>query len=71
MSEDLRCHHDVEVKRKAIELIGRGCGYGAAARAVVDEGMTKADAMAAFGIASLSPLKQWCKAYREGVLALI
>ena len=66
MSEDLRCHHDVEVKRKAIELIGRGCGYGAAARAVVDEGMTKADAMAAFGIASLSPLKQWCKAYREG-----
>lgn len=100
MSEDLRCHHDVEVKRKAIELIGRGCGYGAApralglpndtvrgwlyiaqavgiedfldgkkryasyafetklaaARAVVDEGMTKADAMAAFGIASLSPV---------------
>lgn len=110
MSEDLRCHHDVEAKRKAIELIGRGCGYGAAdralglpndtvrgwlyiaqavgiedfldgkkrytsyafetklaaARAVVDEGMTKVDAMAAFGIASLSPLKQWCKAYREG-----
>lgn len=38
----------------------------AAARAVVDKGMTKAEAMAAFGIASLSPLEKWCKAYREG-----
>ena len=38
----------------------------AAARAVVDEGMTKADAMAEFGIASMTPLKNWMKAYREG-----
>ena len=38
----------------------------AAARAVVDEGMTKADAMAKFGIASMTPLKNWMKAYREG-----
>ena len=38
----------------------------AAARAVVDEGMTKADAMAKFGIASTTPLKNWMKAYREG-----
>ena len=38
----------------------------AAARAVVDGGMARADAMAAFGIASLTSLKKWCKAYREG-----
>ncbi len=36
----------------------------AAARAVVDGGMTKAEAMAAFGIASSSPLEHWCRAYR-------
>lgn len=38
----------------------------AAARAVVHEGMTKADAMERFGIASTTPLKNWMKAYREG-----
>ena len=38
----------------------------AAARAVVDEGMTKAEAMERFGIASTTPLKNWMKAYREG-----
>lgn len=38
----------------------------AAARAVVDEGMPKTEAMARFGIASMTPLKNWAKAYREG-----
>ena len=38
----------------------------AAASAVVDGGMTKAEAMAAFGIMSMSPLKRWCALYREG-----
>ncbi len=38
----------------------------AAARAVVDEGMTKPEAMAMFGVASMTPLKNWMKAYREG-----
>ena len=37
-----------------------------AASAVVDGGMTKAEAMAAFGIMSMSPLKKWCALYREG-----
>ena len=36
----------------------------AAVRAVVDEGMTKPEAMARFGIASTSSFK-WLKAYRE------
>lgn len=38
----------------------------AAARAVVDGGMSKPEAMERFGIASSSPLKSWCRAYREG-----
>ncbi|MCI1649146.1 helix-turn-helix domain-containing protein [Bifidobacterium tibiigranuli] len=38
----------------------------AAAKAVVDEGATKADAMARFGIASSSPLEKWCRLYRDG-----
>ena len=38
----------------------------AAASAVVDGGMTKAEAMAAFGIMSMSPLKRWCALYRRG-----
>ena len=38
----------------------------AAARAVVDEGMSKAEAMERFGIASTTPLKNWMRAYREG-----
>lgn len=43
----------------------------AAVRAVADEGMTKAEAMAKFGIASPSSFKKWLKAYREdGIDAL-
>ena len=38
----------------------------AAVKAVVDEGLTKPEAMARFGIASMTPLKNWVKAYREG-----
>ena len=38
----------------------------AAARAVADEGLTKPEAMAKFGIASTTSLKSWVKAYREG-----
>ena len=38
----------------------------AAARAVVDGGMSKPEAMVRFGIASATPLKQWCRLYREG-----
>lgn len=37
-----------------------------AARAVVDGGMAKPDAMREFQIASKSPLDSWCRAYREG-----
>ena len=38
----------------------------AAARDVVDKGMTLPEVMAKHGIASLTPLKNWCRAYREG-----
>ena len=38
----------------------------AAAAAVVDGGMSKPEAMMRFGIASVTPLKQWCRLYREG-----
>ena len=38
----------------------------AAARAVVDEGVPKPEAMRRFGIASMSPLESWCRLYREG-----
>lgn len=38
----------------------------AAARAVVEGGMAKPEAMARFGIASEDPLKRWCRLYREG-----
>ena len=38
----------------------------AAASAVVDGGMTKAEAMAEFGIMSPAPLERWCRLYREG-----
>ena len=38
----------------------------AAAKAVVDGGMSKPEAMMRFGIASTTPLKQWCRLYREG-----
>lgn len=38
----------------------------AAARDVIEGGMTKAEVMAKHGIASLTPLEGWCRAYREG-----
>ena len=38
----------------------------AAARAVVDGGMSKPEAMVRFGIASATPLKNWCRLYCEG-----
>ena len=38
----------------------------AAARAVVDGGTSKPEAMVRFDIASATPLKQWCRLYREG-----
>lgn len=38
----------------------------AAASAVVDGGMPKPEAMERFGIASATPLKQWCRLYRDG-----
>ena len=38
----------------------------AAARAVIEDGMTKTEAMAEFKIMSLAPLKHWCKLYRTG-----
>ena len=34
-----------------------------AARAVVDGGMSKPEAMVRFGIASATPLKRWCRLY--------
>ena len=38
----------------------------AAARAIVEDGMTRAQAMARFGVASEAPISRWVKAYREG-----
>ena len=38
----------------------------AAARAVVEDGMTRPAAMAEFGIMSMAPLDRWCRLYREG-----
>ena len=38
----------------------------AAVRAVVDGGMSKPEAMVRFGIVSATPLKRWCRLYREG-----
>ena len=38
----------------------------AAAAAVVDGGMSKPEAMVRFGIVSATPLKQWCRLYRQG-----
>lgn len=55
-------------------LLGMGEGHRnydyetkvAAAAAVVDGGMARPEAMRRFGIASASPLKSWCRLYREG-----
>lgn len=38
----------------------------AAVRAVVEDGMTKVEAMERFGIASMTPLKSWIRTYRAG-----
>lgn len=38
----------------------------AAAKAVVEDGVPKPEAMERFGIASASPLDRWCRLYREG-----
>ena len=40
----------------------------AAASAVVDGGMSKPEAMVRFGIASATPLKNWCRLYRAQAL---
>jgi transposase-like protein len=37
-----------------------------AARDIVEAGMTKAEVMARHGIASITALESWCRAYREG-----
>ena len=109
MSVDLGLRHDRLLRKQAVEMFERGCGYGltarrlgaaetvrewqkmyrvigrggllamgvkrarydyetkvAAARAVVDGGMSKPEAMVRFGIASATPLKRWCRLYREG-----
>ena len=38
----------------------------AAARAVVDEGVPRSEAMARFGVAAATSLDRWCRLYREG-----
>ena len=38
----------------------------AAARDVVEAGVAKPEVMAKYGIASLTPLESWCRAYRKG-----
>ena len=43
-----------------------GMGELAVARAVVDEGMPRSEAMARFGIAAATSLDRWCRLYREG-----
>ena len=74
------CAETVREWQKIYRVIGRGglLAMGgkqrtydyetkvAAARAVVDGGMSKPEAMVRFGIASATPLKQWCRLYREG-----
>ena len=74
------CAETVREWQKMYRVIGRGgfLAMGgkqrtydyetkvAAARAVVDGGMSKPEAMVRFGIASATPLKQWCRLYREG-----
>ena len=53
--------------RLFLEILTNGCPEEvAAARAVVDGGMAKPEAMERFGIASATPLKQWCRLYRGG-----
>ena len=110
MRTDLRVKHDIDARKKAAELFGKGRGFEsvakelsiprstvrrwqqiwkafgseallsmdgkqarhtcsqkvAAARAVVEDGMSKSDAMARYGIMPPAPLEKWCRAYREG-----
>lgn len=35
-------------------------------RAVIEEGLTKAEAMKTYGIKSISQIDDWCKKYRDG-----
>ena len=74
------CAETVREWQKMYRVIGRGgllamgakrASYDyetkvAAASAVVDGGMSKPEAMVRFGIASATPLKRWCRLYREG-----
>ena len=74
------CAETVREWQKMYRVIGRGgllamgvkrARYDyetkvAAARAVVDGGMSKPEAMVRFGIASATSLKKWCRLYREG-----
>ena len=74
------CAETVREWQKMYRVIGRGgllvmgvkrARYDyetkvAAARAMVDGGMSKPEAMVRFGIASATPLKQWCRLYRQG-----
>lgn len=74
------CAETVREWQKIYRVIGRGglLAMGgkqrtydyetkvAAARAVVDGGMSKPEAMMRFGIASATSLKRWCRLYREG-----
>ena len=110
MSINLGMRHDRLLRKQAVEMFEKGCGYRltarrlgvsaatvrewqkmyrvigkdgllamgvkqarydyetkvAAAAAVVDGGMSKPEAMMRFGIASATPLKQWCRLYRQG-----
>lgn len=110
MRTDLRVKHDIDARKKAAELFGKGRGFEsvakelsiprstvrrwqqiwkafgseallsmdgrqarhtcsqkvAAARAVVEDGMSKSDAMARYGIMPPAPLEKWCRACREG-----
>ena len=74
------CAETVREWQKMYRVIGRG-GFLAmggkqrtydyetkvgAARAVVDGGMSKPEAMVRFGIANATSLKRWCRLYREG-----
>lgn len=76
---DRRTIHDAAARSRAAELYDEGLmavgrkytrySYEAklaAARTVVDGGMTRAEAMEGFGIASTTPPKNWVRAYREG-----
>ena len=59
------------VGREVLLDMGKARSYDwetkvAAARAVVDGGMSKPEAMVRFGIVSATPLKRWCRLYREG-----